>query len=182
MARPPESAKTSLRQRLAARARERWPQLADITVRYHGEFAYVAGQLPDGTTLAALPAPLRRIRHQGASPSTAPAMMTTRSPSCPAASQPAPPRKPSTAPAACTSVTRRPGSTCHPGELKGATTRANRMLHVSGVLTARTVRRVYGRCAQIVSGGSHWGEFGGIWTWIQSAYPAGGVTALQCAI
>ena len=46
MAKPPESTKTSLRQRLAARARERWPQLAGITVRWHGEFAYVAGQLP----------------------------------------------------------------------------------------------------------------------------------------
>src|SRR6185437_119151 len=51
--------KTSLRQRLAARARERWPQLAGITVRYHGEFAYVAGQLPDGTAL-----PLCRLRYQ----------------------------------------------------------------------------------------------------------------------
>ena len=60
MAGPPESTKTSLRQRLAARARERWPQLADITVRYHGEFAYVAGQLPDGTTL-----PLCRLRYAG---------------------------------------------------------------------------------------------------------------------
>jgi hypothetical protein len=51
MARPPESTKTSLRQRLAARAAERWPQLSGITVRWHGEFAYVAGQLPGGTTL-----------------------------------------------------------------------------------------------------------------------------------
>ncbi len=49
MARPPESAKTSLRQRLAARASERWPQLARISVRRHGEFAYVAGRLPDGS-------------------------------------------------------------------------------------------------------------------------------------
>jgi len=46
MAKPPESTKTSLRQRLAARARERWPQLAGITVRYHGEFAYVSGRPP----------------------------------------------------------------------------------------------------------------------------------------
>ena len=60
MAKPPESTKTSLRQRLAARARERWPQLAGITVRWHGEFAYVAGQLPDGTTL-----PLMRLRYAG---------------------------------------------------------------------------------------------------------------------
>jgi hypothetical protein len=59
-AKPPDSTKTSLRQRLAARAAERWPQLAGITVRHHGEFAYVAGQLPDGTTL-----PLMRLRYTG---------------------------------------------------------------------------------------------------------------------
>ena len=60
MARPPEPAKTSLRRRLAARASERWPQLSCITVRWHGEFAYVAGQLPGGTTL-----PLLRLRYAG---------------------------------------------------------------------------------------------------------------------
>jgi hypothetical protein len=60
MAKPPESTKTSLRQRLAARAAERWPQLAGIDVRYRGEFAYVAGQLPDGTAL-----PLMRLRYAG---------------------------------------------------------------------------------------------------------------------
>jgi hypothetical protein len=60
MARPPESAKTSLRQRLAARAAERWPLLSGITVRWHGEFAYVAGQLPGGITL-----PLMRLRSAG---------------------------------------------------------------------------------------------------------------------
>ena len=58
MAKPPESTKTSLRQKLAARARERWPQLAGIDVRWHGQFAYVTGQLPDGTTL-----PLCRLRY-----------------------------------------------------------------------------------------------------------------------
>ena len=60
MAKPPESTKTSLRQRLAARAEERWPQLAGISVRYHGEFAYVTGQLPDGSVL-----PLMRLRYAG---------------------------------------------------------------------------------------------------------------------
>jgi len=55
---------TSLRQRLAARARERWPQLPGITVRYHGEFAYVVGQLPDGTTV-----PLCRLRYAGSATS-----------------------------------------------------------------------------------------------------------------
>jgi hypothetical protein len=60
MAKPPDSTKTSLRQRLAGRARERWPQLSGITVRYRGEFAYVDGQLPDGTTQ-----PLMRLRYTG---------------------------------------------------------------------------------------------------------------------
>ena len=60
MAKPPESTKTSLRQRLAARAEERWPQLAGISVRYHGEFAYVTGQLPGGSAL-----PLMRLRYAG---------------------------------------------------------------------------------------------------------------------
>ena len=60
MAKPPESTKTSLRQKLAARAAERWPQLAGIDVRWHGQFAYVSGQLPDGTSL-----PLMRLRYAG---------------------------------------------------------------------------------------------------------------------
>ena len=57
---PPESTKTSLRHRLRARANDRWPQLADLTIRHHGQFAYVDGQLPDGTTL-----PLFRLRYGG---------------------------------------------------------------------------------------------------------------------
>ncbi len=60
MAKPPESTKTSLRQRLTARARDRWPQLTDVTVRHRGAFAYIDGQLPDGTTL-----PLCRLRYGG---------------------------------------------------------------------------------------------------------------------
>jgi hypothetical protein len=57
---PPESTKTSLRQRLRTRAKDRWPQLSDLTIRHHGGFAYVSGQLPDGTT-----APLFRLRYGG---------------------------------------------------------------------------------------------------------------------
>jgi hypothetical protein len=57
---PPQSTKTSLRQRLTAHARDRWPQLTDITVRHHGAFAYVDGQLPGGTIL-----PLCRLRYTG---------------------------------------------------------------------------------------------------------------------
>jgi len=60
MASPPESTKTSLRQRLQARARDRWPKLAEVTTRHHGAFAYVSGRLADGTTL-----PLFRLRYAG---------------------------------------------------------------------------------------------------------------------
>ena len=48
----PESTKTSLQQRLTARARERWPALADVQVRFRGRFAYVDGELESGKVLA----------------------------------------------------------------------------------------------------------------------------------
>jgi prepilin-type processing-associated H-X9-DG protein len=57
---PPESTKTSLRQRLSDHARTRWPDLAQVSVRYRGNFAYVDGHLPDGTVL-----PLCRLRYGG---------------------------------------------------------------------------------------------------------------------
>ena len=57
---PPVSTKTSLGQRLTARARDRWPTLAGIEVRFRGRFAYVSGQLPDGDVL-----PLCRLRYGG---------------------------------------------------------------------------------------------------------------------
>jgi hypothetical protein len=60
MASPPESTKTSLRQHLQARARDRWPNLAEVTTRHRGAFAYVSGRLADGTTL-----PLFRLRYAG---------------------------------------------------------------------------------------------------------------------
>jgi hypothetical protein len=60
MAAPPASTKTSLQQRLSARARERWPQLAGIDVRFRGAFAYVTARLPDGDTM-----PLMRLRYGG---------------------------------------------------------------------------------------------------------------------
>ena len=40
--------------------RTQWPQLARVTVRFRGAFAYVDGQLPDGDTL-----PLMRLRYGG---------------------------------------------------------------------------------------------------------------------
>lgn len=60
MTKPPESTKASLRQRLTTRARERWPALVNVDVRFRGQFAYVEGHLADGTVL-----PLCRLRYGG---------------------------------------------------------------------------------------------------------------------
>jgi hypothetical protein len=57
---PPESTKASLRQRLTKHANTRWAALAAVNVRYRGMFAYIDGQLPDGTVL-----PLCRLRYNG---------------------------------------------------------------------------------------------------------------------
>lgn len=57
---PPESTKTSPRQRLAEHARTRWPALTAVPVRYRSVFAYVDGRLADGTIL-----PLCRLRYGG---------------------------------------------------------------------------------------------------------------------
>lgn len=56
----PDSTKTSLQQRLTARARDRWPELAGVDVRHRANFSYVDGVLPDGTTLK-----LCRLRYAG---------------------------------------------------------------------------------------------------------------------
>jgi hypothetical protein len=55
----PESTKSSLQQRLSARARERWPDLAGVEVRFRSGFAYVDGQIGDELT------PLLRLRYVG---------------------------------------------------------------------------------------------------------------------
>ena len=56
----PDSTKSSLHRRLATRARERWPALADVRMRYRGGFAYIDGVLPDGEVLQ-----LCRLRYVG---------------------------------------------------------------------------------------------------------------------
>jgi hypothetical protein len=56
----PESTKISLAQRLRAHAKQHWPQLAAVHVRYHGRFAYVDGELADGDRLQ-----LMRLRYGG---------------------------------------------------------------------------------------------------------------------
>lgn len=60
MATPPESTKYSLHHRLTTRARQRWPQVADVDVRFRGAFAYVEAHLVDGTVQ-----PLVRLRYGG---------------------------------------------------------------------------------------------------------------------
>lgn len=60
MAKIPDSTKTSLQQRLAARARERWPQVHRVTTRYRAGFAYVDAVLPNGEELR-----LCRLRYAG---------------------------------------------------------------------------------------------------------------------
>lgn len=60
MANIPDSTKRSLPQRLNQRARERWPDLAAVNVRYRAGFAYVDGVLADGEQLR-----LCRLRYVG---------------------------------------------------------------------------------------------------------------------
>ncbi len=56
----PDSTKGSLQWKLAARRRDRWPQLQEVRVRYRANLAYVDGVLPDGDVL-----PLCRLRYGG---------------------------------------------------------------------------------------------------------------------
>jgi hypothetical protein len=56
----PASTKTSLEQKVTARATERWPQLSGIQIRHRARFAYLDAMLPDGTTQ-----PLCRLRYGG---------------------------------------------------------------------------------------------------------------------
>jgi hypothetical protein len=56
----PESTKISLGQRLRERQQTRWPALANLHLRFRGQFAYVDGELPDQQRL-----PLCRLRYGG---------------------------------------------------------------------------------------------------------------------
>ena len=60
MAKYPDSTKASLEQRLRARARERWPQIASLQIRHRGNFSYVDATLTDAATLK-----LCRLRYVG---------------------------------------------------------------------------------------------------------------------
>ena len=56
----PDSTKASLHHRLIERARQRWPQLSQIRMRYRAGFAYIDGVLADGEVLR-----LCRLRYAG---------------------------------------------------------------------------------------------------------------------
>ena len=60
MAKIPDSTQTSLRQRLLARGRERWPQIETLHTRYRAGFAYIDATLTDGDHLK-----LFRLRYAG---------------------------------------------------------------------------------------------------------------------
>ena len=78
---PPRSTKHSLTVRLNDHARIRWPELAGVDLRFRANFAYLEWRYADGTAIK-----LCRLRyggsaHSAASPSTAPATTTTKTPS-----------------------------------------------------------------------------------------------------
>ena len=110
----PESTKTSLQQRLTARARERWPALADVQVRFRGRFAYVDGELDSGEVLA-----LCRLRYAGSATVWGFAIHLASKDGyedslLPSGRPSGTPRRPWTAPADCTSPTPAPGPSSDP--------------------------------------------------------------------
>jgi hypothetical protein len=64
MAAIPESTKTSLQQRLSAHAREHWPGITRITVRFHGRHAYI-GAIIDHSEGPDTEIKLLRLRYGG---------------------------------------------------------------------------------------------------------------------
>ncbi len=108
MPKVPDSTKSSLAYKLAARARDRWPQLASVEVTHRAGFAYVTGALPDAQQL-----PLCRLRYGGSASIWGFAIYRAShddyQPN--ACHPPAAPRTPSTPPAVSTSTTPPPGPT-----------------------------------------------------------------------
>ena len=110
----PESTKTSVHQRLLARARQRWPQITELRVRHRGSFTYIEATTTEEATL-----PLCRLRYVGSAHhwqvaiyrashnDYAESIFPSGLPSAPA-------KTPSTSPAASTSATPPPGTTSDP--------------------------------------------------------------------
>lgn len=57
---PPQSTKDSLTWRLCHHARDHWPGLVGVQVRFRSNFAYIDGQLPEGEVIK-----LCRLRYAG---------------------------------------------------------------------------------------------------------------------
>jgi hypothetical protein len=103
----PASTKASLYHRLIDRSRQRWPQLSEIRMRYHGGFAYIDGVLADGEVLR-----LCRLRFAGSAQQWGFAIYRASHDDyedsfLPTGFMGVPPRTPSTPPAASTSQTPR---------------------------------------------------------------------------
>jgi hypothetical protein len=64
MVKVPDSTKSSLERKLRARAKERWPALASVTVKHRAGLAYLTGHTTDGEDL-----PLCRLRYVGSASS-----------------------------------------------------------------------------------------------------------------
>jgi hypothetical protein len=60
MATVPQSTKDGLERRLTVHARTRWPQVAELRLRYRAAFAWIDAELPDGELV-----PLIRLRYLG---------------------------------------------------------------------------------------------------------------------
>jgi hypothetical protein len=56
----PDSTRRSLDYRLSEHARQHWPGLAGVRLRFRSKFAYVDGEIVDGPTM-----PLCRLRYVG---------------------------------------------------------------------------------------------------------------------
>lgn len=65
MASIPESTKSSLWQKLDARARERWPGIAEVQLRFRGPFAYLDARVMIGDGSGAEVWKLARLRYSG---------------------------------------------------------------------------------------------------------------------
>jgi hypothetical protein len=61
----PESTKTSVRQRLLTRARQRWPQITELHTRHRGVFTYIDATIDGATTTEATELKLCRLRYVG---------------------------------------------------------------------------------------------------------------------
>jgi hypothetical protein len=58
----PEATRRSLASRLSIHARQHWPDLAAVKIRFRAGFAYIDGEITDGPTI-----PLFRLRYGGSS-------------------------------------------------------------------------------------------------------------------